>query len=59
MRAYYDTPSCNADLRCERLCTSTQLDDTELENMRGTKAALTALINRVSKVRQELEVIQP
>ena len=33
-----------------------QLDDLELENMRATKAALTALINRVSKVRQELEV---
>lgn len=33
-----------------------QLSDQELENMRVTKAALTSLINRVSKVRQELEV---
>jgi hypothetical protein len=49
--------SCASAFNYGRLCGVLQLDDTELENMRGTKAALTALINRVSKVRQELEVI--
>jgi len=32
-----------------------QLTDEELEKMRATKAALSALIQRVAKVRQELE----
>ena len=38
-----------------RVCAGRQITDDELENMRNTKAALNALIQRVGKVRHELE----